>query len=85
MDINLISNIGMLLLVIGTLPSIIVLLRNRNNLKGFSTIGSVGIASGQAVYLFYFLLLGDYVTSALCVPLVVFWLAVILFKLREKH
>ena len=85
MDLNIISNIGMLLLVIGTLPSIAIVIKNRKNLKGFSMIGSIGIAIGQAVYLFYFLLVGDYLTSALSVPLVVFWFAVIFFKSMENR
>ena len=80
MDVNVISNIAMSLLVLGTLPNIAAVIRDRKNLRGFNTLGSVGIFLGQSIYLAYFLLQGDYITSALDIPLMIFWLIVIIFK-----
>ena len=83
-DMNLLANIGMLWLVIGTIPSIYSVLKNRRNLQGFSIIGSLGILIGQSTYLYYFILLNDIITSILSIPLIMFWLIVLLFSFRAK-
>lgn len=84
MDISLIANLGMLALVIGTIPSIISALKNRKNLVAFSTIGSIGILIGQLIYLGYFMILQDYLTSILSIPLIIFWLSVLIGKAMYK-
>ena len=74
----------MLALVIGTIPSIISALKNRKNLVAFSTIGSIGILIGQLIYLGYFMILQDYLTSILSIPLIIFWLSVLIGKAMYK-
>ena len=83
-DLVLMSNFGMMSLVIGTIPSIIAAIRNKKNLEGFSLIGALGILTGQTVFLFYFLLLQDIITSVLTLPLISFWAIVIFYKLKTK-
>ena len=83
MDINLLANIGMVCLFLGTLPSIFTLIKNRGKLDGFNLIGSFPMAIGEWVFLFYFYLRQDYVTVALLLPLAVYWILVIGLKMKD--
>lgn len=84
MDINLLSNLAMLSLVIGTIPSMYAVINNRNALKGFSILGCLGILVGQVLYSTYFYLIRDYITCLLTFPLATFWSIVLIFKLRNR-
>ena len=84
MEITLLANIAMSLLVLGSVPSIISAIRNRNNLYGFSTIGALIILIGQTMYSAYFLVLQDYVTVLLSVPLMFYWGFIVIFSNKNR-
>jgi hypothetical protein len=82
MDLNLLANIAMICLFLGTLPSIVTLIKNKNKLEGFSLLGSFPMMFGEVAFLAYFALIPDYVTVALLLPLAVYWMVVIGLKLK---
>lgn len=84
MDLVILSNLAMFSLVIGTMPAFVSLIKSRTNLRGFSLIGTLGLLIGQTLYLIYFGLYEDYITMALCMPLVTYWILVLYFLIRKK-
>lgn len=82
-DMILLANLGMLSLVIGTIPSIWSAIKNRNNLRGFSMLGAIGVMVGQSIYFVYFMLLNDYLTTMLSVPLLIYWAIVLIYTLKD--
>jgi hypothetical protein len=84
MDISLLSNLSMFMLMLGTLPSIVAVVKNRRNLSAFSLLGAVGLVIGQTGFLLYFALIGDWLTSGLSVVATVFWWFIMVYKLKEK-
>jgi hypothetical protein len=79
-EISLLSNIAVLALFAGTIPSISSLVKNRRCTDSFSTAGSLATIAGQILYLAYFAMVGDWITVALSLPLLAFWVAVLAFK-----
>lgn len=84
MSLNILSNLAMLSLVLGTLPAYVALLKARGNLKGFSLLGTIGIFTGQLLFTIFFFLSNDYLTTALAIPLVIYWTLVLFFLHRSK-
>ncbi|MFA5366154.1 MAG: hypothetical protein WC325_13310 [Candidatus Bathyarchaeia archaeon] len=74
------STLAMLALVIGTLPSMKAMHKNRHDLSAFSLLGASGIFVGQLMFVVYFGYVGDWLTTLLELPLCAFWLLVIIFK-----
>ena len=85
MNISLLASVAMLFLVLGAVPSIQSLIKNRKSLSGFNTIGVLSILIGQSLYTVYFLLLQDYVTTLLTIPLVGYWMLVLIFLVKNKE
>jgi undecaprenyl pyrophosphate phosphatase UppP len=84
-DLTLLANIAVICFFLATLPSIYSLIKNRNDektLKSFNLVGVSLMATGQIIMVFYFVLLGDYITTSLLTPLVAYWMAIIGLKLR---
>ena len=84
MNTSLLASFAMLFLVIGTVPSILSLVKDRKGLSGFNTIGVLSILIGQLLYTIYFLLLQDYMTTLLTIPLVGYWGLVLIFLVKNK-
>jgi hypothetical protein len=72
----------MLMIVLGTLPSIIAVIKNRSNLLAYSLWGSLAFFIGQLGYITFFALIGQYYATALGLVPTVFWAVVVAFKLR---
>ena len=77
--IQYLPNIAMFCLLVGTLPSIAKAIKNRTNLIGFSFIGALGLLLGQFLFVIYFAFLGDAITVLFELPLVTYWLLVVIF------
>ena len=84
MDLTLLSNLAMFSLVIGTIPAYLALIKERNDLKGFSLLGVIGIFMGQLLFTIFFFLSNDYLTTILAFPLVVYWILVLYFLIKTK-
>ena len=85
LDISLLSNFSMLMLVIGTLPSIYSAWKSRENLGAFSLIGALSLVIGQMGFLIMFALIGDYITSTLSAITTLFWWIVLIYKLKMRN
>lgn len=83
MSVLMLANFGMLFLLLGTLPSILSAIKSRNNLSGFNVFGALFIIIGQSLYSLYFVMLGDYITTLLSLPLIVYWVLVIIFSIKK--
>jgi hypothetical protein len=79
-EISLLSNVAVLALFAGMIPSISSLVKNRRCMDSFSTVGSIATIAGQVLYLAYFAMVGDWITVALSLPMLAFWVAVLVFK-----
>ena len=85
MTMQILASLAMMSLVIGTLPSIRSAVKNRNNLSGFSKVGALVILFGQVLYTTYFLLLQDYLTTLLSVPLITYWVFIVIFSTKGEN
>jgi hypothetical protein len=83
-SLDLLSNLGMIALFIGTIPSIKTLIKERHNLKAFDIFGSIWIIIGQAIYTAYFMLLGNYITVLFSIPLVIFWVVALIYTIKTR-
>lgn len=80
---EILSNFNMLMLVIGTLPSILAVIKNRTNLSAYSLLGSAGIFIGQLGYILYFYLIETPIATLLGLVPTAFWAIVLGYKLKQ--
>jgi Ca2+/Na+ antiporter len=84
MELSILANIATVALFLGTIPSIRAVVKDRTALKGFSVIGSFSFFLGQLIFVIYFILVGDWVTVILLIPLATFWFLVFSYKVKEQ-
>lgn len=84
MDVSILSNIATLSLFVGTLPSIVAIIKNRKCIDSFSAFGAIGILAGQLLFVTYFATIGDWITVLLMTPVTAFWTLVLFFKATVK-
>ena len=84
METQLLSNVAMLCLLVGTLPSIRSAIKNRENLIGFSTIGALVILFGQLLYCIYLVEMTNYIAALLSIPLMIYWTFVVIFSVKKR-
>ena len=80
---DLLSYFSMVMLVIGTLPSIVAVIKNRKNLLAYSMLGNIGFMIGQFGYITFFALIGQYLSTALGLVPTTFWVTVVAYKLKN--
>lgn len=83
-DLSLLSTIGMITLLIGTLPNMRAVLKNRYSLDGYSMIGSIAIMIGQFIFAVYFALVGDWLATFISIPMCIFWVIVVAIKISDN-
>lgn len=71
--IDLLMKIGTLLAAVATLPQIFAVFKNRDSLRGYSPLASLGLCLAMIAFGCAFYLMGNWF-SVLCeVPVAIFW------------
>jgi len=88
MDIvNICMNVGTALAALGTLPSIMAVIKNREVLRGYSPIGCFILFVAMINFAMAFTKMGYWISVLCGVPVAVFWFlaAVYSFKIRVRE
>jgi len=84
MNASLVSTAGMFIFFVATVPQIRKVVKKRNNLTGYDILGSSLFFIGQSFFAVYFMLVKEYITFLLSIPLSIFWFLALYFTLRGR-
>ena len=81
--IEIIFGLGNMLFLIASYPMIKKALENRDSLKGFSSSGSLLTVLGMITMICGFIYLQTYISVALAIPTLIYWIIVTWYNRRK--
>lgn len=85
MNVELLFSIANLLFLIGTIFLIRRVIKNRNSLKDFDSIGSLMNSVGMLVNILALIELGYYTTIVISTPTMIFWAMVSAYSFNNRR
>jgi Na+/melibiose symporter-like transporter len=80
---NLFFELGNLILLIGTFPLIMAVVKNRSVLKGYNFIGSTAVLTGCLMFFCAYQINGDPLSQSLGLPTILYWALVSICTARD--
>ena len=82
--INILMQAGTFLAALATLPQLVAVFKNRDQLKGYDPLASFGLFMAMVCFSAAFVLMDNWVSVACEVPVAIFWLLAAYYSWKGK-